>query len=407
MRVKIILLYLFCFLFSGFSFVQAKINCLKCHPKIKKQLNGSSNIHQPLSQQNCTTCHNIHASDEPHLLVEPTKELCLSCHEKAFKRAFKVRYTHLPVMRGECDRCHDPHASPHKALLKSSESQICFGCHKKKEIIIGSHLHPALKKGCLVCHNAHGGKYPWLLGRPPEELCFGCHKRTEISRSHNAPAIKGTACLSCHNPHASKRSHLLRQFAHKPYAKKQCGKCHVLKGKEVKGIKIKDRSLCLKCHPMRKAEASIYSHIQASTGTNACLSCHSPHLSDKKFSLKAPVHQLCFNCHQETRTRILSNSPDYKYKHPGVRSGACLDCHSAHASNNLYFFKEDAVTVCANCHKGHAKFGHPLGKKAIDPRCKKEMDCVSCHDPMGTRNTRNTIFDYKKELCTQCHKIRT
>jgi len=378
------------------------MDCLRCHPEIKKQLRVD-NVHYPLKKKDCTVCHNIHASDEPHLLIEPTKELCLSCH----KKVFKVKYPHLPVMQGKCDNCHEPHASSHKALLRESENKICFSCHEKKEIIKGKHIHPALKKGCLSCHKAHGGEYPWLLSRPPEKLCFGCHQKTQISRSHNVLAIKGDSCLSCHNPHASRKNHLLREFAHKPYAKRQCGQCHVLEGKRIKGQKAKTRSLCLKCHPMKGADTSIHSHIQASPGTNVCLECHSPHLSDEKPILRAPVGRLCFNCHQDTKRQVLSMSPDYKYKHPEVKRGACLECHSAHASNHLYFFKGDVITVCISCHKGHAKFSHPLGKKAIDPRCKKEMDCVSCHNPMGAKGTHSTILDYKKKLCIQCHKIET
>ena len=400
MKVKLIILFsLFCFISSP---VQARINCLKCHPDIKKQLTAS-NVHNPLEKKDCTVCHNIHASDEPHLLIEPTKDLCISCH----KTAFRAEYAHFPVTQGECDKCHEPHASPYKALLKDAEDKICFSCHEEKEIIIGKRLHPPLKKGCLSCHKAHGGEYPRLLGKPPEKLCFSCHQKTQISKSHNVPAIKGTACLSCHSAHASKKPRLLREFTHNPYAKKQCGQCHVLEGKRIKGIKTKNRSLCLKCHPMEKSDASVYSHTQASPGANVCLDCHSPHLSDKKPALKAPVRSLCFNCHQDTKKRVLSNSPDYKYKHPEVKKGVCLDCHSAHASNDLYFFKDDVATVCTGCHKRHGKFTHPLGEKAIDPRCKKEMDCASCHNPMGARGGYNTIFDYKKELCIQCHKIET
>ncbi|RPI50184.1 MAG: hypothetical protein EHM49_08870 [Deltaproteobacteria bacterium] len=400
MKVNLIILFsLFCLISSP---AQARINCLDCHPDIKKQLTAG-NIHNPLQTKDCTVCHNIHASDKPHLLIETTKDLCLTCH----KTVFSAEYAHFPVTQGECDKCHDPHASPYKALLKDAEDKICFSCHEKKEIIIGNRLHPPLKKGCLSCHKAHGGEYPRLLSNPPEKLCLGCHQKTQISKSHNVQDIKGSTCLSCHNAHSSQKSSLLREFTHNPYAKNQCGQCHAMEGKRIEGIKTETRSLCLNCHPMEKADASVYSHTQASPDTNVCLDCHSPHLSDKKPVLKASALLFCFNCHQDTKMRVLSDSPDYKHKHPEVKKGACLECHSGHASNDLYFLKDDVAIVCTGCHKRHVKFTHPLGEKAIDPRCKKEMDCVSCHNPMGARGGYNTIFDYKKELCIQCHKIET
>ena len=133
MKVKLIILFsLFCFISSP---VQARINCLKCHPDIKKQLTAS-NVHNPLEKKDCSVCHNIHASDEPHLLIEPTKDLCISCH----KTVFRAEYAHFPVTQGECDKCHEPHASPYQALLKDAEDKICFSCHEEKEIIIGKKL---------------------------------------------------------------------------------------------------------------------------------------------------------------------------------------------------------------------------------------------------------------------------
>ena len=389
--------------FSLSSFVRANenTNCLRCHPKIKARL-SMGKVHPPLKQKGCTICHNIHTSDQPHLLRRPVKGLCLSCHKK-----FSTKYSHFPVVQGECEKCHDPHASIYVALLRSPENKICFSCHKKEEIVTGKYLHPPIKKGCLSCHKAHGGSYQWLLNRDLKEICFGCHVKRKVSTSHNALYMEGGICLSCHNVHASASVHLLHRISHRPYAKRQCGECHILEGKKIKGIKERDRSLCLKCHPMEKEDTSIYSHIHAGLNENVCLDCHSPHLSDEKPNLKATLRWLCFNCHRDARKRILSKSKAYKYKHPEVLKGNCLDCHSAHASNYLYLFKGGVVAVCTSCHKRHAKFTHPLGKKAIDPRCRVEMDCVSCHNPMGAKDIYHIIFDHRKELCIQCHKIKT
>ena len=390
---------IFCFISSS---SEARVNCLKCHPQVRNQL-SQGNVHKPLRKRNCTICHSTHASDQPHLLVKPTKELCLSCH----KKAFKVKYPHMPVMEGDCDKCHAPHASPYTALLKKQEREICFDCHQKEKIFLGKKLHNPVKK-CLSCHKAHGSNYPGLLNKPLKGLCFTCHQKTKIIVQHKGSALKGNFCLSCHNAHSSKKSHLLRTYAHSPYAKGQCQSCHLMQGKKVGKVKSDNRLLCLTCHPqVENADHFIYSHIQLTPGSNVCLDCHTPHLSDIKPSLKGSPKQICFSCHRDTKNRLLSNSPGFKYKHPEAKKGNCLVCHQGHGSNKLFLLKEGGINTCTSCHKRHARFTHPIGEKAIDPRCKTKMDCVTCHHPMGAKDIYNIIFDHREELCIQCHKIST
>jgi len=396
---KIILIILYLFLPV---LIYASTDCLRCHPGVKEELK-LGRIHTPLKQKGCLVCHNAHASNEPNLLTKSVKELCFDCHKEV-----KTNYTHLPVVQGECNKCHNAHASPYKALLKKQEAEVCFSCHEKKKILSGKNLHSPAKKDCLTCHQAHGGKFQWLLNIKPEKLCFNCHSKTKMTTAHNISNTRSfntQICLSCHNAHASSKKGLLRQSAHKPYAKKQCNECHLLQGKKIKDIKIKGRSLCLKCHSLKNDETALYTHLYLGYGENVCLNCHSPHLFDEKPALKAPVSRICFTCHQDAKDKLLSNV--YYYKHPEAKKGNCLNCHAAHSSNEPFFFKEEVVKVCVNCHKRQAQFTHPLGEKAIDPRCKKGMDCVSCHNPMGTKYKFNMIFDHRKQLCIQCHKIET
>jgi predicted CXXCH cytochrome family protein len=67
------------------------------------------------------------------------------------------------------------------------------------------------------------------------------------------------------------------------------------------------------------------------------------------------------------------------------------------------FFLSDEFTVCTTCHKRHAKFSHPVGADAIDPRSKRDITCITCHDLMGSQYEFALRFDRKKELCIQCH----
>ncbi|MDL1970317.1 MAG: cytochrome c3 family protein [Candidatus Desulfofervidaceae bacterium] len=389
---------LFLFVTVGY----AQDNCLRCHPQIKQRLKTGS-VHAVLKKKNCTVCHSTHTSDQPHLLKKSVKQTCLSCHKEKHNH-----YAHFPVSEGECDKCHDPHASPYKALLKRPSQKLCFECHKKENILAGKHFHKPVAQNCLVCHKAHGSNYKGLLVEDKKILCFKCHIKKNILASHHTEDMNGQMCFSCHNVHASQKAHLLRKFSHNPYGEKKCNICHEMKGDEVGKVKINDRSLCLSCHSqVAKADRTIYSHLQLGLNPNVCLDCHSPHTADLKPMLKEQPANLCFNCHQEIKKQLLSSSYKYKYKHPEVKDKNCLACHQTHNSNNLLFLKKGNIDTCLACHGKHIKFSHPMGKQTLDPRNKQPVNCVTCHNPMGTQNKFNTIFDYNKELCVQCHRIET
>ena len=59
--------------------------------------------------------------------------------------------------------------------------------------------------------------------------------------------------------------------------------------------------------------------------------------------------------------------------------------------------------VCESCHKGHAQFGHPIGKGVIDPRTGKDTSCASCHSPHGTGFPALLTHSPQRSLCVQCH----
>jgi predicted CXXCH cytochrome family protein len=47
---------------------------------------------------------------------------------------------------------------------------------------------------------------------------------------------------------------------------------------------------------------------------------------------------------------------------------------------------------------------HPVGHKALDPRTKTPIDCITCHNPMEAQFPNIMRLDGSKELCNQCHK---
>src|SRR3990172_9236656 len=95
--------------------------CATCHQPFGKK----PQVHSPVKNGMCTSCHNPHASDEPKLLTQPVKDLCLTCHPD--KVDFK--YVHGPTSAGDCTTCHAPHESDNKALVMKEGAELCLTSH--------------------------------------------------------------------------------------------------------------------------------------------------------------------------------------------------------------------------------------------------------------------------------------
>ncbi len=376
----------------------ASAGCFDCHTELEKKAKGPGG-HKPVREGHCTTCHNPHTSDHPHLLRKEPGELCGDCHETK-----RPRVAHLPVEQARCEKCHDPHGSPHPKLLRRTVAETCLGCHKEKEVFTGTVVHSPTRD-CSRCHIPHGGEYEALLIAPREKICHRCHKSRDLVTAHGRIKPRGKSCLTCHPPHAGEGK-LLGTVSHAPYESEDCLKCHQMTKGKVGPVRARNRSLCLSCHgKLTEGDHLLYSHLQMGKEENVCLGCHSPHRSVKKALLLREQKRICFSCHTDIRQRVLGMAKEHKYRHPNIAN--CSECHQVHGSNHLDLLKDGGIKTCGACHKRHLNFTHPIGQKAIDPRNKKAMDCTSCHQPMGAPYRFNAPFDHRKDLCIQCHQIET
>ncbi len=375
--------------------------CMECHPEVRKEV-FSQNGHRPAERGNCVECHNPHTAKHDNLLSEIGGRLCYRCHKKE-KKEFAREHVHLPVGKGECTKCHRPHSSINKSLLIENRNKICFSCHPQEKIFSRKNIHSPLKKGnCMKCHDPHASDGEFLLAKDGKKICISCHsvKDPNLVKSHNNYQLKGADCLGCHNPHSSNNKSLVREFFHKPFAAGKCNSCHLSSGIIKKG----DKELCFSCHPEVKKEfQKVFSHIRGVKG-NVCLECHNSHVSDEHALKKARDDRICFSCHSDTKKRVMGTSPEYKYKHPKFEEFKCTSCHQAHGSDYRLLLSSDENSSCGNCHEAQGKFTHPIGKESIDPRSKRGMTCITCHNPMGAIEEFALRFGRKKELCTQCHR---
>jgi predicted CXXCH cytochrome family protein len=376
--------------------------CLNCHPDVKKEL-AQKGAHDPFKKLECSSCHNPHATKHEKLLKEEVGKLCKSCH-RGQEGLMAKKYQHEPYEAGECLACHRPHASSNPGLLAAKGDELCFSCHAKAGSFSKKNQHDPVKKGrCLSCHTAHTSDHEDLVKKDRKQLCVSCHaiKDSTTQKAHLGYPVEGTDCMSCHSPHGSDRNCLVKDSLHRPFAQQKCVTCHNgLGSKHPLGLKDEGTATCLSCHPSTAEDfQKINSHVGAGV---FCVSCHSPHASDQSHLKKAKEAKICFSCHEDTQEDVKDKKNDHK--HPLVKEGKCSPCHRPHGSNFRLFFGDEELLVCTACHQRHAKFTHPIGADAIDPRSKGEITCITCHNLMGSPYNFSLRADRKKQLCIQCHK---
>lgn len=306
---KVVLMFFCCLLIVGIqSHAQnatVSNKCLECHGKlIEKKM-----IHKPVAEE-CLSCHQSNGKEHPledvegFALVKDVPALCYSCHEE--KNILKEE-VHAPVKEGDCFSCHDVHSSKGEHLLSTAAPGLCYSCHTdlQNKVDSSSVVHSAIKikKACVNCHSPHSSAEKKILQAAEPDLCYSCHDKTIAVGQRTIPdmksmivkskyvhgAIENNGCSVCHNPHASNTKNLLtKSYPAGNYtaAQKQ------------------NYALCLECH-----ESTLYEDAQTSESTgfrNGETNMHFLHVNQPK-------------------------------------GRNCSNCHSVHASNNLYLIA-DKVT---------------------------------------------------------------
>lgn len=380
--------------------------CFDCHPALQKKI-ISEKAHAPVQEGNCVFCHNPHTSRHKGLLNESKEKICYTCHVKGEADNFNRTVIHDPVKAGNCLVCHDPHSSSNNNLLVKEGGDLCFSCHAKESLVSKKGSHPLVMKGdCMKCHDPHSTNNEGLMKMKSGALCSECHDVLEeqFNIAHAGYQIGKSNCSSCHELHFSESTSLLKAFIHEPMTKKECSVCHNSANSENPlALKNAGTELCYTCHQDTKSDFEKTHNHQIGNIGNSCLNCHNPHASNVKNLLYASIEKVCFKCHWDTKKRMQAKT--IKAKHPNIKQ--CSSCHLPHGSANALFLVVKEGNSCARdeCHKTATSFTHPMGPEILDPRNKKEMDCVTCHNPMGTGYDYNLRLDPVKDLCEQCHKL--
>jgi len=314
------------------------------------------------------------------------------CHSK--ERDFK--FVHGPSAVGACTMCHVyDDSAKHTFKLKRANEDLCNFCHIARNE--GKVVHKPVAQGqCLSCHNPHGGTSRQLFRKDGlDKLCVSCHDSVTRGRKHVHGPVAAKGCTACHKSHSSKHGKLL-----------------VAEG----------RDLCLGCHKQMDLQLTRTRYVHKPVA-GSCLSCHEAHASNQPKQLKKDPVGLCVSCHEHEN--IQKQVATAIHKHSPVMEGkACMNCHTAHASELSGLMRDRPSRACLSCHDkpietvagARVVGGVP---ELLDPDLVKhgpirDGNCAGCHDIHGGDVSRLLVGQYPEtfyepfkvesySLCTKCH----
>jgi len=286
-------------------------------------------------------------------------------------------------------------------LKPGAQGEICLKCHETfKKTLENPYLHPLLKAGkCSGCHDPHTSSHNDLLAAQTTKLCSGCHAKVLPAKPKSAhDVVQKGECKKCHDVHGSQNPSILLKSGNE-----LCFECHEDVGNQTKKSRFRHRPLQTK---------------------KGCLTCHSPHASEKFNALlndEAP--RLCTKCHE-------AGSTSFQKKHMGypVAKSDCVSCHDPHGSSRKGMLFDDAhVPVknkqCAKCHDDPSA-PNPLRTKeqgiALCKQCHQrdiektfkknrvhwplvdKRGCLNCHAPHASKEEK-LLETSKAGVCGKCH----
>lgn len=136
-------------------------------------------------------------------------------------------------------------------------------------------------------------------------------------------------------------------YLHGPYAAGDCAQCHEMSDSVGFGINgsqdaqqsivpgrfvLPPEQLCVVCHAGKSAAAVQAAGLWLHGPAWNCTACHSPHDGQDPYFLRAPVKQLCRQCHAEGYIHDTD-------LHAGAEE--CLDCHNPHMGRDSRMLRDD------------------------------------------------------------------
>ena len=164
------------------------------------------------------------------MLTDSQGTVCNTCHDMPAELGVPPVSAHAPVTEGQCTSCHNPHSTADKSLLVDRADRICLTCHTdlKQRMAEGRVHDPAGEGDCLGCHRPHNAAFASLLQDNPTTICLGCHDGDDsaFQAKHLGRSGSELDCRKCHDPHAGTAQGLLQPLQHEPFLSGDCSICH-------------------------------------------------------------------------------------------------------------------------------------------------------------------------------------
>lgn len=260
---------------------EGRTTCVTCHESSRHDANGVSGGHLRISnlrRELCLTCHRQeNEADSGIEIVSPLERVVvLQEHLALIGRATRLAGSdltvrlngaefHLQSKQGEFstwlrlqDGVNHIEIAQRERLLWKGEvfhGENPFGGYERTS----SGHRTGNRAQCLECHLKRDEMRSTSTGEA-QVLCYGCHDRIGEKRYVHGPLAVGD-CLACHDPHGGFGAAHLRQ---------------------------EQALLCGKCHGARE---NLSARACTSSG-KACVDCHDPHQSDRRYLLKGPQYTM-------------------------------------------------------------------------------------------------------------------
>lgn len=175
--------------------------CTSCHSNIASQASSAVVAHSVVTDDRaCLNCHDGHRSGVDSLLKDWPSRLCLTCHNKPVQRADGTmvaaatdliephKFIHQPLRDETCASCHDVHGGPHRNLLVRQYTpdfyqqfdiqayDLCLSCHDQRMLTEPQTTRTGFRNGERNLHYIH------VVEQDNGRSCRACHA------THTAPS---------------------------------------------------------------------------------------------------------------------------------------------------------------------------------------------------------------------------
>lgn len=269
-------------------------------------------------------------------------------------------------------------------------ADTCLRCHGEKsdwEVVDifktkhGSKVHADGPFGgqaqCESCHGPGAGHEVAMK----DDLPLGTSNMVNFGGEFASPAAKqNEMCLSCHTSHDQ-----IGWFgsAHDE-ADVSCADCHqVHVAQDPLFDPIGQQNVCFECHQRTRSQVLQPSNHPLRFGQMTCTGCHSPHDGFNDHQLvEATLNETCYTCHAEKRGPFL-------WEHAPANEDCSL-CHRPHGSNHAGMLIQREPLLCQRCHMPSSHPSLALGADAIDDLYQSRFllgsSCGNCHDQVHGSN---------------------